>query len=162
MTSTIIATHTPASATSPIPLTILMCNMHPDWCRWPEREEMFFDPFVTPAVTEFSDRRHQQWYKTDCLRAPRRMLSVLQRVSLPVVITESGKSSSLGPPRLLASSAPHRPSFATGWRRCGCLVEVEEAAWVNLAHCFSLRREFKYGAGGFNIPAMYRAGVGRW
>lgn len=83
MATNIYHTHLPASATSLPPLTLMLSAMHVDWQCWPNHDELIFDIFVTPAVTEFRDHRHKQWFKTCCSKSPPRLVCGLRRVRFP-------------------------------------------------------------------------------
>ncbi|KAK1074961.1 hypothetical protein LTR74_000806 [Friedmanniomyces endolithicus] len=87
MATNIYHAHLPASATSLPPPTIMLSTMHADWQCWPHHDELFFDIFVTPAVTEFRDHRHKQWFKTCCLESPLHLVCGLRSAacSLPVL-----------------------------------------------------------------------------
>ncbi|TKA40636.1 hypothetical protein B0A54_09097 [Friedmanniomyces endolithicus] len=77
--------------------------MHADWQCWPHHDELFFDIFVTLAVTEFRDHRHKQWFKTCCFKSPRHLVCGLRRVRVPFVL--HGVPASLGHQRLQSALA---------------------------------------------------------
>ncbi|KAK1063135.1 hypothetical protein LTR74_009707 [Friedmanniomyces endolithicus] len=116
-------THLPASATSPPPPTIMLSTVYADWQCWPHHDELFFDIFVTPAVTEFRDHRHKQWFKTCCLKSPRYLVCGLRRAESP------------GPtPQYARWDGPDRPTerktyLKTGKRNVRQQAERDEFPW---------------------------------